>query len=148
MNLALALVIALLLVLVVLCLLFYMVMQQDLKAIRDKLGTLEAPSAPPPSRTAETIRRERSAAHDKIVLLEASLSTQPRDGLTPEEMAAFEDARRVIRACNAELKRTQAWLGLPFDLDWPEVQARLPKLNGLYTQAIKQALGESESGAA
>lgn len=151
MDTALTLVIALLILLLVLCLMFYVVTQQDLRAIHQRLSAMDTPAAKPVSqRTAEVVRRERSEAHDKLVLIEASLSTQPREQLSADELATYESSRRTIQARNAELRRTQDWLGLPYDLEWTEVQERLPKLCALYREAVNAALGQEagQEGAA
>lgn len=147
MNTALILVIVLLVVLLVVCLMFYAVTQQDLRAIEQRLSKMDAPAKPATQRSAETVRRERSEAHDKIVLLEASLSTQPREELTADELATYENSRRIIQARNAELRRSQDWLGLPYDLEWSQIQERLPQLCDLYRKAVSAALGqEQEAG--
>jgi uncharacterized membrane protein YdfJ with MMPL/SSD domain len=147
MNTALTLVIVLLIVLLVVCLMLYVGTQQDLRVIQQRLSAMDTPAKPANQRTAEVVRRERSEAHDKIVLIEASLSTQPREELTADELATYENSRRIIQARNAELRRTQDWLGLPYDLEWSQVQERLPKLCGLYRKAVTAALGqEQETG--
>jgi hypothetical protein len=97
-----------------------------------------------PPRNSDPVRRERAAAFDKLVMLEASLNGQERDQLTAEELDLFEDARRIIKSCNAELKRTKDWMGLPFDLEWAEVKERVPHSGGLYRLAVEAAMKKGE----
>ncbi len=146
MDTALGFVIALLVVLLVLFLLFYVVTQQDLRSIHARLVSMDPPARPESQRSVEAVRLEKSAAHDKIVLLEADLATNPREALTPEELSTYEESRRIILARNMELKRMKDWMGLPFDLEWTDIQQRLPKVTGLYRQAVTEAT-EQEAGA-
>lgn len=144
MNTALILVIILLVLLLMLmavALLMYYNTQQDLKNVSARLQALEPPKPP---RTADLVRRERLAAYDKLVMLEASLSSQPREALTPEDIASFEEARRAFKACNAELQRMQDWMGLPYDLDWPDVMQRLPRVMALYRKAVDEATEQAQ----
>lgn len=139
MNTALTLVtvlLVLLLMLMAVALLMYYTTQQDLKNVSARLQSLEPPK---PARSADLVRRERLAAYDKLVMLEASFSTEPREELSPEDIANFEEARRAFKACNAELQRMQDWMGPPYDLDWPDAMQRLPRLMALYRQAVEQA---------
>jgi hypothetical protein len=149
MNTALTLVIVLLVLLLMLlgvALLMYYVTQQDLRNLSSRLGALDTPKSPPP-RSPDLVRRERSAAFDRLVLIEASLSTEPREALNVEEQETFEEARRVIKNCNAELQRLQDWMGLPFDLEWTEFMARLPRLMPLYRKAVDESLKEDGQSA-
>jgi hypothetical protein len=146
MSLTLTLVIALLIVLIILmsvALMLYHLTRQDLQALSGRLNALDMAKASPP-RNSDTVRRERAAAFDKLVMLEASLNGQERDQLTAEELDLFEDARRIIKSCNAELKRTKDWMGLPFDLEWAEVKERVPHSGGLYRLAVEAAMKKGE----
>lgn len=131
----------LLLMLLAVALLMYYTTQQDLRNISTKLSVLDVPK-PAAARSPDAVRRERSAAFDRLVMLEASFNTQPRDQLSPEEMDAFEEARRVIKSCNAELQRLGDWMGLPYDLEWSDVKERLPRITPLYRQAVEASLKE------
>lgn len=142
MSTTLTLVVALLIVLIILmsvALLLYHLTRQDLQNLSLRLNTLEVPKAQLP-RNSDTVRRERSAAFDKLVMLEASFNGQVRDQLSAEELDLFEESRRIIKACNAELKRTTDWMGLPFDLEWAEVKERVPRASALYRQAVEAAM--------
>lgn len=146
MSLTLTLVVALLIVLIILmsvALLLYHLTRQDLQVLSGRLNAMDTTKVSPP-RNSDTVRRERSAAFDKLVMLEASFNGQQRDQLTAEELDLFEDARRIIKACNAELKRTKDWMGLPFDLEWAEVKERVPRSGLLYRQAVEAAMKKGE----
>ena len=146
MSLTLTLVIALLIVLIILmgiALMLYHLTRQDLQALSGRLNALDTAKASPP-RNSDTVRRERSAAFDKLVMLEASLNGQDRDQLTAEELDLFEDARRIIKGCNSELKRTKDWMGLPVDLEWAEVKERVPHSGGLDRLAVEAAMKKGE----
>lgn len=143
MNTALILVVVLLVLLLMLmavALIMYYTTQQDLKTVSARLNALEPAK---PARSADLVRRERSAAYDKLVMLEASFSSQPREELTPEDIAVFEESRQVFKACNAELQRMQAWLGLPYDLDWTDAMDRLPRTIRLYRDAVEEAAAQA-----
>jgi len=145
MNTALTLVtvlLVLLLMLMAVALTLYYMTQQDLKKVSARLQALEPPK---PSRSADMVRRERLAAYDKLVMLEASLSTEPREELSAEDIAVFEEGRRAFKACNAELQRMQEWMGLPYDLDWPDVMQRLPRVIDLYRKAVEQATEQASA---
>jgi hypothetical protein len=75
-------------------------------------------------------------AHDQLVLLEADLTNNPREELTPEELASIDQISKTIRTCIAQLKKSDDWIGLPFDFEWTDILARLPRVNTLYRQAI------------
>lgn len=132
----------LLLMMLAVALLMYYLTQQDLKNLSVRLQSLSSPSPAAHGRSSEAVRRERAASFDKLLVVEADLSVQPRDVLTDEELALFEEARLVIRRCNAELKQLQDWLGLPYDLEWVQLKERVPRLDALYRQAVLAESGE------
>ena len=148
MDTALTVVILLLTLLLVLIVLLYFFTQQGFRDVVSRLGTPGAPPTPAaaPARSADSVRRERSVAHDQLVLVEADLSVNPRDELTPEEIESFEASRKAIKVCNAELKKMGQWMGLPFDLEWVEIQQRQPKLNELYRKFVEATLEKAEQG--
>ncbi len=131
-----ALLIVILLLMLLLCcfLLFYFFTQQSLRDITARLNVALLP--PPPKKNSEAIRRERAFAHDNLMLLEADLTNNPREDLTPEELANIDQISKTIRVCIAELKKSGEWIGLPFDFEWADILARLPKVNALYRKAI------------
>ncbi len=133
MDTALTVVIILLTLLLVLILLLYFFTQQGFKDVVARMGNTApaAQAAAEPKRNADAVRRERSVAHDQLVLMEADLSINPRDALMPEDIESFESCRKSIKVCNAELKKMGQWMGLPFDLEWVEIQKGQPQLNDL-----------------
>ena len=138
MDTALTVVILLLTLLLVLIVLLYFFTQQGFRDLVSRIAVQQAPPAPPPTqRSADSVRRERSVAHDQLVLLEADLAVNPREDLTAEEIESFE-------GCNAELKKMNQWMGLPFDLEWPEIQVRQPKLNELYRKFVEAQIAKAE----
>ena len=131
--------------LLVLIVLLYFFTQQGFRDLVSRIAVQQAPPAPPPTqRSADSVRRERSVAHDQLVLLEADLAVNPREDLTTEEIESFEGARKSIKVCNAELKKMNQWMGLPFDLEWPEIQVRQPKLNELYRKFVEAQIAKAE----
>ena len=125
------------LILMLVCVgLFYMFTQQRLGEISSRLASLQTQSA---FRSAETVRRERAYCHDALVVLEADLSNNPREDLTPDELAVIDKSRSKIKACIDELKRSGDWIGMPFDFEWAEMLDRLPAVNRLYRRAVAMA---------
>ena len=135
MDTALLVVILLLMLLLICFLLFYFFTQQSLRDITARLNIALQPS-PAPKKNSESIRHERAFAHDQLVLLEADLTNNPRDDLTPEELASIDQISKTIRTCIAQLKKSGDWIGIPFDFEWADVLARVPKVNALYRKAI------------
>ena len=135
MDTSLLIVILLLMLLLICFLLFYFFTQQSLRDITARLNIALQPTAPP-KKNSESVRRERAMAHDQLVLLEADLTNNPREELTPEELASIDQISKTIRTCIAQLKKSDEWIGLPFDFEWTDILARLPKVNALYRQAI------------
>jgi hypothetical protein len=135
MDTSLLIVILLLMLLLICFLLFYFFTQQSLRDITARLNIALQP-APVPKKNADSIRRERAFAHDQLVLLEADLTNNPREELTPEELASIDQISKTIRTCIAQLKKSDDWIGMPFDFEWTDILARLPRVNALYRQAI------------
>jgi hypothetical protein len=135
MDTALLIVILLLMLLLICFLLFYFFTQQSLRDITARLNVVLQP-APAPKKNGESIRRERAFSHDRLVLLEADLTNNPREDLTPEELASIDQISKTIRTCIAELKRSGDWIGMPFDFEWADILARMPNVNALYRKAI------------
>ncbi len=135
MDTALLVVILLLMLLLICFLLFYFFTQQSLRDITARLNIALQPP-PTPKKNAESIRHDRAFAHDQLVLLEADLTNNPREDLTAEELASIDQISKTIRTCIAQLKKSGDWLGIPFDFEWADVLARVPKVNALYRKAI------------
>jgi len=132
-----ALLVVILLLMLLLCcfLLFYFFTQQSLRNITVRLNTMLQPP-PVQQRNPESIRRDRAFAHDKLVLLEADLTNNPRVDLTAEELASIDQLSKSIRTCIAQLKKSGDWIGLPFDFEWSDILVRLPNVNNLYRKAF------------
>ena len=135
MDTALLIVILLLMLLLICFLLFYFFTQQSLRDITARLNVALQPPAVP-KKNSEAIRRERAFVHDQLMLLEADLTNNPREVLTPEELASIDQISKTIRACIAALKKSDEWIGIPFDFEWTDILARLPNVNTLYRKAI------------
>jgi hypothetical protein len=135
MDTALLVVILLLMLLLICFLLFYFFTQQSLRDITARLNVALQPPAVP-KKNSEAIRRERAFAHDQLMLLEADLTNNPREDLTREELASIDQISKTMRTCIAALKKSDEWIGLPFDFEWTDILARLPKVNTLYRKAI------------
>jgi hypothetical protein len=148
MDTALTVVILLLTLLLVLIVLLYFFTQQGFRDVVARMAVSgaggPAPAAAQSQRSADAVRRERSVAHDQLVLLEADLAIEPREALTTEEVEAFEASRKAIKTCNAELKKMGQWMGLPFDLEWVEIQQRQPKVNELYRVFVESQIEKVE----
>lgn len=117
--------------------LLYFLIQQRLNDISDRLNKIQSPAAKKPGRSADDVRRDLAAARDQLVVLEARLVTEAREELHAEEIQNFEQARKKIKACIDKLKQSGEWIGVPFDFEWPELQARLPRLDNLYRKAVE-----------
>ena len=132
-----SLLIVLLFILGMLCFfLYHFFLQQSLREINNRLAQLQPP--PPKRRSTDEIRRERAYAHDQLVLLEASLSTQPREHLNVDELENIDRYRNTIKSCIDELKQSGEWVGLPFDFEWTEMLDRLPNVNLLYRKSVSE----------
>lgn len=150
MDTALIVVILLLTFLLVLVILLYFYTQQGFRDLSTRITVDPAAvgASAKSQRNPESVRRERSVAHDKLVLLEAELSISPREALSPEDIETFEASRKTIKACNDSLKTMGNWIGLPFDLEWVEIQQRQPQLNALYRKFVESTLEKAEQGLA
>jgi hypothetical protein len=148
MDTVLTVVILLLTLLLILIVLLYFFTQQGFRDVVARMGNGGGVpmAATASARSADSVRRERSVAHDQLVLIEADLSINPREALTPEEIESFEGSRKSIKLCNAELKKMGQWMGLPFDLEWVEIQQRQPQLNELYRKFVEATLEKAEQG--
>lgn len=139
MSTALTLVIVLLVLLLMLlavALLMYYLTQQDLRNISARLDSLDV-GKPMPTRSPDAVRRERSAAFDKLLMIEAGFASQPREALEPQELATFDECRQAIVRCNDELKQLKDWMGLPYDLEWVQLKERIPRFDVLYRQMVE-----------
>lgn len=122
----------LLLILALMCfLLYYFYIQQSLETMSRQLARLQATKVS--DLGADLIRREKAHHMDQLLMLEADLARYQRDFLSDEEWAIVDLAHISIERCIEALKQSGNWLGLPFDLEWSDLLARVPKLIALYS---------------
>lgn len=118
----------------------YLLIQQRLNDIYERLSKMQAPAAKKPVRSPEDVRRDLASARDQLVVLEARLITEDREALSAEEIEVLEQARKKIKSSIEKLKQADEWIGVPFDFEWFEIRARLPRLDALYRRAIEAEL--------
>ena len=115
-------------------LVFYFQTQQSLRDITHRVGQLQPQMT---ARSPNTIRTERAAHQDRLVLLEADLNQTPRETLDETELTLVDLSRDAIKLCNDELKHTGEWIGMPFDFEWAEIFSRLPTLKARYAASVE-----------
>jgi hypothetical protein len=81
------------------------------------------------------LRAERSAIFDPLNLLEASLQTNPKRGISEEELFTIDNARKRVKEINDTLNANQQWMGAPYDLEWVEFLERIPLIRSVYLAA-------------
>ncbi len=118
--------------------LLYLLIQQRLNEISARLSSMQAPATQKPARSSDDVRRALAVAQDQLVVLEARLVSEALETLATEDIQTFEQARKKVKTCIDKLKASGEWIGLPFDFEWPELQARLPRLDALYRQAVAE----------
>lgn len=134
----------LLLILALMCfLLYYFYIQQSLETMSRQLARLQATKVS--GLGADLIRREKAHHLDQLLLLEADLARYQRDFLSDEEWAMVDLARQSIERCIEALKASGDWLGLPFELEWSDLLARIPKLIALYSLRPARSFGADDS---
>jgi len=126
--------------------LFYSYFRSQAK-LSDAFNLFLSKEKPPVDRIRNevVVRKERSAVHDKLMLLEAALVINERLDLTEEEIALVEKSREDIKRCTEDLEKAKEWLGNPFDLTWSEILERLPKVDLLYRKKIITDNAQSNS---
>jgi hypothetical protein len=102
----------------------------QLRAIYERLAQLK--SKEKSLETGDSLRRDRSAYIDNLVVLEADVATSKRDELTEEELFMIQTARGMIKMYNDKLVQMNEWMGPPFDLEWPEQFERFPLIKKIY----------------
>jgi hypothetical protein len=115
-------------------LVFYFQTQQSLRDITQRVGQLQPQVT---VRSPDTIRIERAAHQDRLVLLEADLNQTPREVLDETELTLVDQCRDAIKLCNDELKHTGEWIGMPFDFEWTEIFSRMPTLKARYASSVE-----------
>jgi hypothetical protein len=105
----------------------------NLRDLRDKLQSVQDDAKK--RRNPDTLRRERVAMLDPLLLLETGLNNRNPPILEAEELDLITTSRERIIAISQELKAVQDWIGAPYDLEWTEYLERLPRLKSLYLSA-------------
>jgi hypothetical protein len=105
----------------------------NLRDLRDKLQSVQDDAKK--RRNPDTLRRERVAMLDPLLLLETGLNNRNPPILEAEELDLITTSRERIIAISQELKAVQDWIGAPYDLEWIEYLERLPRLKSLYLSA-------------
>ena len=105
----------------------------SLRELRDKLETVQDEALK--RKNPDTLRRERVAVLDPLLLLETQLSERNPLLLTEEELGLIAGSRERIMTISQELKSLNDWIGAPYDLEWVEYLERLPRLKALYLSA-------------
>jgi hypothetical protein len=135
----------LLLILALMCfLLYYFYIQQSLETLSRQLVQLQ--TAKVNNLGADLIRREKAHHLDQLLLLEADLARYQREFLTDVERAAVGVAHQNIERCIAALKQSGDWLGLPFELEWSDMAARVPRVMALYLLPLAPAWWYEDAG--
>ena len=105
----------------------------SLRELRDKLQSVQDEAKK--RKNPDTLRRERVAILDSLLLLETQLSGREPPVLVTEELDLITASRERIISISQELKVVQDWIGAPYDLEWIEYLERLPRLKLLYLNA-------------
>jgi hypothetical protein len=105
----------------------------SLRDLRDKLQSVQDDAKK--RKNPDTLRRERVAVLDPLLLLETQLNDRDPPILDAEELDLITASRERIILISQELKDVQDWIGAPYDLEWVEYLERLPRLKSLYLSA-------------
>lgn len=105
----------------------------SLRDLRDKLQSVQDDAKK--RKNPDTLRRERVAVLDPLLLLETQLNDREPPILEPQELDLITASRERIISISQELKDVQDWIGAPYDLEWVEYLERLPRLKSLYLSA-------------
>ena len=109
--------------------------RNQLRKIYERLTQLQTPQH---HEDPETLRLDRTAYLDALVLLEAELHSSQREFLIPDELNTIDATREMVKTINTKLVDMNEWMGAPFDLKWAETLERLPTLRRLYLNADSQ----------
>ena len=105
----------------------------SLRDLRDKLQSVQDDAKK--RKNPDTLRRERVAVLDPLLLLETHLNDRDPPILDAQELDLITTSRERILLISQELKAVQDWIGAPYDLEWVEYLERLPRLKSLYLSA-------------
>lgn len=105
----------------------------SLRELRDRLQSVQDETLK--RKNPDTLRRERVAVLDPLLLLETQLSARDPLLLTEEELELIASSRERVMTISQQLKAVNDWIGAPYDLEWVEYLDRLPRLKALYLNA-------------
>jgi hypothetical protein len=105
----------------------------SLRELRERLQSVQDEAVK--RKNPDTLRRERVAVLDPLLLLETQLSDRTPLLLTEEELGLIASSRERIMTISEQLKALSDWIGPPYDLEWVEYLERLPRLKALYMSA-------------
>jgi len=125
--------VAMLLLVVILGAAVFVQQSGSLRELRDKLQSVQDEARN--RKNPDTLRRERVAVLDPLLLLETQLSDRAPLLLTEEELGLIAVSRERIMTISQQLKALNDWIGAPYDLEWVEYLERLPRLKALYLSA-------------
>jgi hypothetical protein len=125
--------VAMLLLVVIIGAAIFVQQSGSLRDLRDKLESVQDEALK--RNNPDTLRRERVAVLDPLLLLESQLNQRKPLLLTEEELGLIADSRERIMTISQELKALNDWIGAPYDLEWVEYLERLPRLKSLYLSA-------------
>ena len=125
--------VAMLLLVVILGAAVFVQQSGSLRELRDKLQSVQDEARN--RKNPDTLRRERVAVLDPLLLLETELSDRAPLLLTEEELGLIAASRERIMTISQQLKALNDWIGAPYDLEWVEYLERLPRLKSLYLSA-------------
>jgi len=125
--------VAMLLLVVILGAAVFVQQSGSLRELRDKLQSVQDEARI--RKNPDTLRRERVAVLDPLLLLETQLSDREPLLLSEEELGLIAASRERIMTISQQLKALNDWIGAPYDLEWVEYLERLPKMKALYLSA-------------
>ena len=125
--------VAMLLLVVILGAAVFVQQSGSLRELRDKLQSVQDEARI--RKNPDTLRRERVAVLDPLLLLETQLSDREPLLLSEEELGLIAGSRERIMTISQQLKALNDWIGAPYDLEWVEYLERLPRMKALYLSA-------------
>ena len=125
--------VAMLLLVVILGAAVFVQQSGNLRELRDKLQSVQDEARI--RKNPDTLRRERVAVLDPLLLLETQLSDREPLLLSEEELGLIAASRERIMTISQQLKALNDWIGAPYDLEWVEYLERLPRMKALYLSA-------------
>jgi hypothetical protein len=125
--------VAMLLLVVILGAAVFVQQSGSLRELRDKLQSVQDEARI--RKNPDTLRRERVAVLDPLLLLETQLSDREPLLLSEEELGLIAASRERIMTISQQLKALNDWIGAPYDLEWVEYLERLPRMKALYLSA-------------